>query len=143
MQTKPEVRRSERFGHAYIIKLEDDMSPTPYYALSQDLSETGMQFKSLFELHPGFHLRIVINDKISSTHQVIARVVWCKELGNAATFPFAVGVEFFTVEKHSGANSSPPITQRMRLPVSPVLQNFREPYPEGCGDGNRPEDAGC
>ncbi len=118
MQTKPEVRRSERFGHAYIIKIEDDMSPNPYYALSQDLSETGMHFKSLFELHPGSHLRIVINDKRSSKNQVIARVVWCKALGNAATFRFAVGVEFLTVEKNSGANASPPITQRMRLPVS-------------------------
>jgi len=101
MQAKPEVRRNERFGHDYIIKLEDDMSPTPYYALSQDLSESGMQFKPLFELHPGSHLRVVLNnDGLSSQNQVPARVVWCKELGNAATFRFAVGVEFLKTPRN-------------------------------------------
>jgi len=53
MQAKPEFRKSERFGHEYIINFGDDGTLSPYYALSQNLSETGMHFKSLFELYPG------------------------------------------------------------------------------------------
>jgi len=44
MQAKPEFRKSERFSQDYIIKLGEDLSLSPYYAVSCDLSETGMHF---------------------------------------------------------------------------------------------------
>jgi hypothetical protein len=50
MQAQPEFRRSGRIGHECIIKLEDDLTLSPYYAVSYNLSETGMYFKSLFNL---------------------------------------------------------------------------------------------
>ena len=62
MQAKPEFRRSERFGHECIVKLGDDQALSPYYAVSYNLSETGMYFKSLFELYPGAHILVRIDD---------------------------------------------------------------------------------
>lgn len=96
MQTnaESEVRRSERFGHESIIQFGADLTLSPYYAVSQDLSDTGMCFKSLFELHPGSLIRIAIKDYIATQDQVRARVVWCKKLENSATFTYGIGVEF-------------------------------------------------
>ena len=62
MQVKPEFRKSERFCRESIIKFDDDRALSPYHALSQDLSETGMSFKSLFELYPEAHIHIIIDD---------------------------------------------------------------------------------
>jgi hypothetical protein len=108
MQTKPEFRRSERFGHEYIIKLGEDLRLSPYYAVSQNLNETGMRFKSIFELYPGSHIMIHIDDYNLDRNQLSARVVWCKKLENNPTFHFTVGVEFLQVEMNSGAKASLP-----------------------------------
>ena len=119
MQTKPEFRRSQRFGHEYIIRLGEDLTPTaltPYYAVSQNLSETGMHFKSLFELHPGALLSIMIDDYALSRNQIPAKVVWCKKLENTATFRFAVGVEFLRLEKGSEIRASLPASPLMKAP---------------------------
>ena len=59
-----------------------------------DLSETGMNFKSLFELYPGAHILIMIYDFTLSRYQVPAKVVWCKKLENTNRFRYSVGVEF-------------------------------------------------
>ena len=75
MQTKPEFRRSERFGYEYIIKLGEDLTLSPYYAASLNLSETGMYFKSLFEMVPGTQTWILINDSICCQNHAQARVV--------------------------------------------------------------------
>ena len=114
MQTKPEYRRSQRFGHAYIIKLGEDLTLSPYYAVSHNLSETGMYFKSLFELHPGANIRITIDDYALDRNQVPARVVWCKKLENTNRFRYSVGVEFLQLQKNFGLKASLPIAPRMK-----------------------------
>jgi hypothetical protein len=114
MQVKPEFRKSERFGHENIIKFDDDRALSPYYALSRDLSETGMNFKSLFELYPGAHILIMIDDFTLSRYQIPAKVVWCKELENTNRFRYSVGVEFLQLQKDFGLKASLPIAPRMK-----------------------------
>jgi Tfp pilus assembly protein PilZ len=116
MQTKPEFRGSERFRHEYIIKLEDDLTLSPYYAVSLNLSETGMHFKSLFELHPGSHIKIVINDYDLNRNQIPAKVVWCKKLENTSSFRFAVGVEFLQANNSFGVKTA-------SIPAAPQMKN--------------------
>jgi hypothetical protein len=113
MQTKPEFRKSERFRHEYIIQFEGNHRPSPYYAVSQNLSDTGMHFKSLLELYPGSSIKIVINDYHLNRSQIPAKVVWCKELENTITFRFAVGVEFLQATDRCGAKASVPPAPRM------------------------------
>jgi Tfp pilus assembly protein PilZ len=114
MQAKPEVRKSERLGHEYIVKIGDDQALSPYYAVSYNLSETGIHFKSLFEMHPGAHILIRIDDYTLSQNKVPAKVVWCKNIENAATFRYGVGVEFLQSEKNFGSSVSFSITPRMK-----------------------------
>ena len=114
MQVRPEFRKSERFGHESIIKFDDDRALSPYYALSRDLSETGMNFKSLFELYPGALILIMIDDFTLSRYQVPAKVVWCKELENTNRFRYSVGVEFLQLQKVFGLKASLPIPPRMK-----------------------------
>ena len=116
MQAQPEFRRSGRHGNDCIIKLEDDQTLSPYYAVSQNLSETGMYFKSLFELYPGAHILIRIDDYSLSQNQVPAKVVWCKKLKNTTTFRYGVGVEFLKFEKNVGSKAFFPITPQMKIP---------------------------
>jgi len=116
MQAKPEFRRSERFRHESIVKLEDDLTLSPYYAVSYNLSEAGMYFKSLFELYPGAHILMRIDDFAVSHDPVPARVVWCRELENTAVFRYGVGVEFLKSEKHPGLKASLPIPPHMKTP---------------------------
>jgi Tfp pilus assembly protein PilZ len=75
-----------------------------------------MYFKSLFELHPGAHILVRIDDYELSRSQVPAKVVWCQKLEAAATFKYGVGVEFLQSEKSSGLKASLPITPRMKRP---------------------------
>jgi len=114
MQVRPEFRKSERFGHESIIKFDDDRALSPYYALSRDLSETGMNFKSLFELYPGALILIMIDDFTLSRYQVPAKVVWCKKLENTNRFRYSVGVEFLQLQKNFGLKASLPIAPRMK-----------------------------
>jgi Tfp pilus assembly protein PilZ len=114
MQAKPEFRKSERFGHQSIIKLEDDLALSPYYAVSYNLSETGMYFRSLFEMYPGAHVLVKIDDDSLIQNKVPAKVVWCKELKNANKFRYGVGVEFLQLEKNFDLKASLPITPRMK-----------------------------
>jgi len=58
MQAKPEFRKSERFGHENIIKFDDDRVLSPYYALSQNLSETGMHFTNLCKIVLTFYFHL-------------------------------------------------------------------------------------
>ena len=116
MQAKPEFRRSERLGHEFIIKLEDDLTLSPYYAVSYNLSETGMYFKSLFEMYPGAHILIRIDDYTLSQNKVPAKVVWCNKLETTATFRYGVGVEFLRSEKNASAKAPLPIAPRMKTP---------------------------
>jgi len=116
MQAKPEFRRSERFGHECIVKLGDDQALSPYYAVSYNLSETGMYFKSLFELYPGAHILVRIDGYELSRNPIPAKVVWCQKLETGATFRYGVGVEFLQPEKSAGLKASLPITPRMKRP---------------------------
>ena len=116
MQAQPEFRRSGRHGHECIIKLEDDQALSPYYAVSQNLSETGMYFKSLFELYPGAHILIRIDEYSLSQNQVPAKVVWCTKLKNTTSFRYGVGVEFLKSEKNMGSKAFLSITPQMKTP---------------------------
>jgi Tfp pilus assembly protein PilZ len=116
MQAKPEFKRSERIGHESIIKIEDGQTLSPYYVLSQNLSETGMHFKSLFELYPGAHILIRIDDYTLSGKQVPAKVVWCKKLENTTSFRYGVGVEFLQLQKNFGLKASLPIITQIKTP---------------------------
>jgi hypothetical protein len=116
MQAKPEFKRSERIGHESIIKIEDGLTLSPYYAVSYDLSETGMYFKSLFEMYPGAHILIRIEDYTLSQNQVPAKVVWCKKLENTGRFNYGVGVEFLQLEKALALKASLPIASQMETP---------------------------
>ena len=114
MKAQPEFRKSERSGHESIIQLEDDLTLSPYYAVSYNLSEAGMYFKSLFELYPGARIRIRIDDYTFGQNPVPAKVVWCKKLKNQAIFRYGVGVKFLQAVNHSGLKASVPITSRMK-----------------------------
>jgi len=116
MQAQPEFRRSGRHGHECIIKLEDDQTLSPYYAVSQNLSETGMYFKSLFELHPGAHILVRIDDYTLDQNIVAAKVVWCKKLKNTTSFRYGVGAQFLQLEKKVGSKAFLPITPQMKIP---------------------------
>ena len=125
MQAQPEFRRSGRLGHECIIKLEDDQTLSPYYAVSYNLSETGMYFKSLFELYPGAHILIRIDDYSLSQNQVPAKVVWCKKLENTTSFRYGVGVEFLKSEKNVGSKAF--------LPHFPANEDPKYEKRWGCG----------
>jgi Tfp pilus assembly protein PilZ len=114
MLAEPRFSRSERFRHESIIKIEDDVALSPYYAVSYYLSEAGMYFKSLFELSPGVHILIRIDDYTLSGNQVPAKVVWCKKLDDTNSFHYGVGVKFLQSEKTSGLKEFLPITQQMK-----------------------------
>ena len=114
MKAQPEFRKSERSGHESIIQLEDDLTLSPYYAVSYNLSEAGMCFKSLFELYPGARIRIRIDDYTFGQNPVPAKVVWCKKLKNQTIFRYGVGVKFLQAVNHSGLKASVPITSRMK-----------------------------
>ena len=109
MKIWTEFRKNERFGNQSIIKLEDGVTLSPYFAVSQNLSEAGMYFKSLFELHPGARIRIRFDD-YTLGHPVPAKVVWCNKLKGEATFGYGVGVEFFQLEKNVASRASLLIT---------------------------------
>jgi len=114
MQAKPEVRKSDRFSHESIIKYGDELTLSPYYAVSYNFSETGMHFRSLFELYPGTHILIDIDDYTSGQNQIPAKVVWCKKLEDTARFRYGVGVEFLKSEKNVGLKATLPITPQVR-----------------------------
>lgn len=99
VQIIAEFRKNERIGNQSIIKLEDGLTISPYFAVSQNLSEAGMYFKSLFEFHPGARIRIRFED-YTLGHPVPAKVVWCNKLKGEATFGYGVGVEFLQLEKN-------------------------------------------
>jgi Tfp pilus assembly protein PilZ len=75
-----------------------------------------MYFKSLFEMYPGAHILIRIDDYTLSQNKVPAKVVWCNKLENASIFRYGVGVEFLQSEKDVGSRASFPITPRMKTP---------------------------
>lgn len=116
MLAQKECRRSERLGHKSIIKLEDDLTLSPYYAVSYNLSDAGMYFKSLFKLYPGAHILIRIDDYTFGLNPVLAKVVWCNELKNETAFNYGVGVEFLQSRNHSGLKTSSAISPRMKTP---------------------------
>jgi Tfp pilus assembly protein PilZ len=117
MQVKPEFRRSERLGHESIIQLGTDHTLSPYYAVSYNLNETGMSFKSLFEMHPGAQVFIKIDDYTLSRNQIPAKVVWCKELEHTDTFRFAIGVKFLQMEKNVAIKTPLPVAPRRKTPT--------------------------
>jgi hypothetical protein len=114
VQAIPEFRRSKRFGYEYIIKIEEDRALSPYYAVSCNLSETGMYFKSLFELYPGTHILIKLDGYALSQNQVPANVVWCQRLKDTDRFRYGAGVQFFQSEYNFSLEASPPIAPHVK-----------------------------
>lgn len=112
MREKPESRKSERFGHHYIVKLGGGRKVSPLYAVSYNLSATGMYLKSLFELRPGARFFFSINDYISIRNQVPGKVVWCEKLENGSAFRYGAGVEFLPSIDNYDINASFPVSPR-------------------------------
>jgi hypothetical protein len=119
MQAKPDIRKNERLSHECIVKIGDDQALSPYYAVSDNLSETGIHFKSLFELYPGAHILVRIDDHELSRNQVHAKVVWCKKIEPPYIFKYAVGAEFLPPERNSGLKASHPISPSKKAPNKP------------------------
>jgi Tfp pilus assembly protein PilZ len=130
VQVIAEFRKNERFGNQSIIKLEDGLTLSPYFAVSQNLSEAGMYFKSLFEFYPGARIRIRFED-YTLGHPVAAKVVWCNKLKGEATFGYGVGVEFLQLEKNVGAKI---VASRASLPTTPSEKTAYQE--QGGGDQN-------
>jgi hypothetical protein len=116
MPAQKECRRSERFGHKSIIKLEDDLTLSPYYAVSYNLSDAGMYFKTLFMLNPGAYILIRIDDYAFGPDPVRAKVVWCTDLKNETAFNYGIGVEFLQPMNHSGSKT--PLANFPRMKTS-------------------------
>jgi hypothetical protein len=116
VRAEPEIRKSERFGHEYIIRFGEDQALSPYYAVSCNLSETGMNLKSLFELYPGAQIFIRIDDYTLGQNLVPAKVVWCKKLENTTSFRFSVGIQFLQLKKNFDLKASLLIHPKMKTP---------------------------
>ena len=101
------------------------MTLSPYFAVTQNLSEAGMYFKSLFEFYPGARIRIRFED-YTLGHPVPAKIVWCNKLKGEATFGYGVGVEFLQLEKH--------VATRVSLPITPSEKTSHQE--QGGGDQN-------
>jgi Tfp pilus assembly protein PilZ len=86
--------------------IEDGLTRIPYYAVSKNFSDSGMVFKSLFEIKPGAQIFIRIDDYASSRNPIPAKVVWCNKLKRQAGFRYGVGVEFLPQANPSGAWAS-------------------------------------
>jgi hypothetical protein len=114
MPAQKECRKSERFGRKSIIKLEEDLTLSPYYAVSYNISAAGMFFKSLFKLYPGDRILVRIDDYTSGQNPVCAKVVWCNELRNETSFNYGIGVEFLQSVNHFGSMASLAIIPRMK-----------------------------
>jgi hypothetical protein len=94
MATQPEYRKIGRFDYETIIMIEDGLARLPYYAVSDNFSDTGMVFRSLFEIKPGAQIFIRVDDYASSRNPIPVKVVWCNKFKGQSGFPYAVGVEF-------------------------------------------------
>lgn len=116
MLAQKECRRSERFGHKSIIKLEDELTLSPYFAVSYNLSDAGMYFKSLFKLYPGERILIRIDDYTFGPNPVRAIVVWCNELKNDTAFNYGIGVKFLQSLNQSGSKTFSAISPRTKTP---------------------------
>jgi hypothetical protein len=121
MQVKPECRKNKRFSHEYIIMLGAERTLSPHYVVSYNLSETGMYFKSIFELYPGAYILIGIEDYTSCRNQVQARVMWCKKIENGTALRYGVGVEFLQPQKAIGAKAFPRV-----MPPMESVERFRD-----------------
>lgn len=102
MQGNCDSRKSARINRECLIMLGDGHEPTPYYAVSKNVSAGGMYFKSLFELHKGACVHVCIDDYSMHRRRVKARVVWCNKLDNTKRFQFGVGVAFLEPREDVG-----------------------------------------
>ncbi len=130
MQIIAEFRKNERFGNKSIIKLEDGLTLSPYFAVSQNLSEAGMYFKSLFEFYPGARIRIRFEDNTLG-QPVPTKVVWCNKLKGETTFGYGVGGEFLQLERNFTARI---IASRASQPIT--LSEKTGYQEQGDGDQN-------
>jgi hypothetical protein len=109
MLKQPEFRKNKRFIRKSIIKLEDDLTLSPHFAVSHNLSGSGMCFKSIFEFFPGARILVRIEDYTPKKNPLPAKVVWCNELKEQSTFCYEVGVEFLKPIDHIGSKEPLPI----------------------------------
>lgn len=112
MPAQSEFRKSERFMHKSIVKLEDNLTLSPHYAVSNNLSESGMCFKSIFEFFPGTQILVRIEDYAPNETPVAANVVWCKKLNGQSNFSYEAGVEFLKPIARLGSKKPLPISSR-------------------------------
>ena len=112
MATQPGYRKMGRLDYETIIMIEDGLTRIPYYAVSNIFSDTGMVFKSLFEINPEAQIFIRIDDYASSRNPIPAKVVWCNKFKSQAGFRYGVGVEFLPQANPSGLGASLAVCSR-------------------------------
>lgn len=96
----------------------DGLGASPFYAVSTNLSERGMHFKSQFELLQGAQVFIGIEGYTMSLKQVPARVVWCDRLNDSKCFTFSIGLEFLNPLKDVSMKDSPLVEMQTISPSS-------------------------
>lgn len=106
MATLPESISMGRFYHESIIMIEDESTQIPYYAVSNNFSDTGMVFKSLFEINPGAQIFIRIDNYASHCNPIPAKVVWCNKLRSQDSFRYGVAVEFLPKANPFGSEAT-------------------------------------
>ena len=118
MNVQPQLRKCDRIGHEAFIKFEDRLTLSSSFAVSYNLSETGLYFESLFKVHPGVLIHIRIDNHPSSQISVPAVVVWCNKLKNMTDFKYGVGVRFLQTVDHIGVKALPAMLHPMRPPLA-------------------------
>ena len=98
MELNPENRATPRFDHETTVMIEDFPAGQYHEGRMHNYSRTGMYFESDFAPKIGSDIFIGIEDSpYSSGHDVYrARVVWCRELPEIASYYyFGIGVKYY------------------------------------------------
>ena len=90
------IRKSNRFRHESIVRIEDDSSRYPFFALMYNASKAGIYVKSLYGLECGIQINIKIEKPPfnSAPENCSAKVVWCRALVESSSFRYGVGLAY-------------------------------------------------
>jgi len=90
------IRKSNRFRHESIVRIEDGSSRYPFFALMYNTSKHGIYVESLFGLECGQRINIKIEKPpySSAPENCSAKVVWCRALIEASDFRYGVGLAY-------------------------------------------------
>ena len=90
------IRKSNRFRHKSIVRIEDDSSGYPFFTLMYNISKKGIYVESLFGLECGKRINIEIEKPpfSSAPENCSAKVVWCRALIEDSDFRYGVGLAY-------------------------------------------------